>query len=426
MALFRTFSLCSLFSIAACAPEPESRPTWNGEVGDLIADRCGGCHYAGGIGGFSLESYDDVVLVKGAVLDAVESGRMPPWFASDDCTDFSNDPSLSPEEIASLAAWVEGGAPLGEEEEEDFSLPEVAFDYDIEVGMGTPFMPHAERDEYRCFLLDPGLTEDTFVSAFEVIPGATAQVHHVVTYMVPEEDVAMHRAPLVEEDGRPGYSCPVGPAGDSIHYEWLGGWAPGRKAEQNRGFPAGSGVAMRAGDHLLMQVHYSALNSSDNLADQTRLQLRLAEDVERTGEVQPFTDVRWVLGANEMLIPAGESEVTHTFAFTSRSEFSIHNTNMHMHLLGTGGSFRLDRADGSTECLVALDDWDFGWQLTYRLEEPVAVHEGDTLTLECEWDNSAENQPVVDGEQWEPVDVGWGEETQDEMCLVTAYLSKER
>ena len=41
----------------------------------------------------------------------------------------------------------------------------------------------------------------------------------------------------------------------------------------------------------------------------------------------------------------------------------------------------------------------------------------------CTWDNSASNQPIVDGEVKEPVDVAWGAGTSDEMCLSGFYVT---
>jgi hypothetical protein len=42
---------------------------------------------------------------------------------------------------------------------------------------------------------------------------------------------------------------------------------------------------------------------------------------------------------------------------------------------------------------------------------------GDRLRIECHWDNTLDNQPIVDGEPLQPVDLNWGEGTTDEMCV---------
>jgi hypothetical protein len=52
------------------------------------------------------------------------------------------------------------------------------------------------------------------------------------------------------------------------------------------------------------------------------------------------------------------------------------------------------------------------------------VKPGDQLSIECHWNNSAANQPLVDGKKLEPRDVDWGESTTDEMCLGLLYVSE--
>jgi hypothetical protein len=94
------------------------------------------------------------------------------------------------------------------------------------------------------------------------------------------------------------------------------------------------------------------------------------------------------------------------------------------HDLGTGGSLRLIRADGTEETLLELRDWDFDWQLVYHLAEPRRFHPGDELRVECRWDNSAANQPRYGGERRPVSTVTWGEGTTDEMCVANLYISE--
>ena len=92
--------------------------------------------------------------------------------------------------------------------------------------------------------------------------------------------------------------------------------------------------------------------------------------------------------------------------------------------LGKQAKMRIERGDGTNECLIHIPDWDFGWQGGYFLKEPTTMYAGDKLRLECEWDNSAENQPIIDGEKAAPQDVKWGEGTGDEMCLGILYVTE--
>ena len=77
----------------------------------------------------------------------------------------------------------------------------------------------------------------------------------------------------------------------------------------------------------------------------------------------------------------------------------------------------LVREDGTEDCISRVDPYDFSWQWTYSYIEPLELQAGDRIDMTCTFDNSAENQPTVDGEQQEPRDVRYGDGTTDEMCI---------
>ena len=60
-----------------------------------------------------LLTYEQVRPWARAIRSAVLNGRMPPWFADPDHGAFSNAPTLSPPEIATMVSWVDRGAPSG-------------------------------------------------------------------------------------------------------------------------------------------------------------------------------------------------------------------------------------------------------------------------------------------------------------------------
>ena len=61
----------------------------------------------------SLVTYEEARPWARAIKEEVMTRRMPKWHAVRGYGDFSNDPSLSPFEIALIAAWADGGAPRG-------------------------------------------------------------------------------------------------------------------------------------------------------------------------------------------------------------------------------------------------------------------------------------------------------------------------
>src|SRR5690606_7495612 len=98
----------------------------------------------------------------------------------------------------------------------------------------------------------------------------------------------------------------------------------------------------------------------------------------------------------------------------------------HMHQLGRALSLDVVHRDGDRECLLDIPRWDFGFQRTYAYPaaRPAVLAPEDALHLACTFDNSAANQPIVDGVRLEPEDRVFGEGSLDEMCL--AYVLVRR
>ena len=102
------------------------------------------------------------------------------------------------------------------------------------------------------------------------------------------------------------------------------------------------------------------------------------------------------------------------------SNYVLYGTSMHMHLLGKSTSMLV-----SGKPLVNIPRWDFHWQQGYQLITPMNLTGSDVLILQCEWDNSAANQPVIGGQKQVPRDVTWGEGTLDEMCLSFSLIGPQ-
>jgi len=119
--------------------------------------------------------------------------------------------------------------------------------------------------------------------------------------------------------------------------------------------------------------------------------------------------------------PAGEVK-THTvqFKYYNTKPRNLFGLTPHMHLLGTSLRSELVSASGAESCVVNVPRWDFHWQQAYATpgDAPIVVKPGDSLRLTCTYDNTAANQPTINGVKPPPIDVKWGEGTRDEMCLL--------
>jgi hypothetical protein len=383
--------------------------SWYRDIQPLLQENCLGCHADQGIS-FSLEDMTIAAAMGDAMVDAVSSGRMPPWPADEEsCLPLSGTRTLTSEQVDLLSRWVALGAPAGSPDDVPATEQEEArvFEADISLMLPEPFTPSITlEDDYRCFVLDPGLTESTFVTGIQVEPGNANLVHHVILYTDPAQNsLAMDAA----EDG-PGYTCFGGPGYNNTGV--IGGWAPGQGTVW---MPEGVGLRLNPDTPVVAQIHYHAVNAPGE-SDQTVILMDTADQVDKEGFLVP-------LAHQGIDIPAGVSSHVETrqFSINFGLDATLWGGTPHMHLLGSSIRITVQPPDSDEEvCLIDVPEWDFDYQNFYQFEEPVTIQNGSTITMECIYDNSAQNpnQPADP-----PVDVDWGDGTNDEMCLVFALLS---
>ena len=428
--------------------------TYYADAKPIIDAKCATCHQPGDIGPFSLTTFEEVSAFEAAVRSSIENETMPPWMPSDECNDYVGNIDLTDDERSTLLAWIDGGAAEGDPVEvldDADTSSEDEWTADLTLRLPEPYTPQLEPDDHRCQLIPWPATETRFVTGTRVTPDKRSIVHHVIIFVVGPDQVEEFQAYDDAEEG-PGYTCYGGPVPVSddtaagipdgpVIPDQIGFWVPGALSTP---FPEGTGIRVEPGSMLVAQVHYNT-SSSAPVADQSVIEIATTDSVEREATVMQVVDFGWLtdgrIGGDAMTIPAGEEEVSHdtsvafdslilgrartTLGLADDAPLVLYTAGHHMHELGQSQVTELQHADGSTSCLLDTPDWDFAWQGRYTLSDPVTFEPGDTLWMECTWDNSASNQPIVDGEVQEPVDVSWGEGTSDEMCLSGFYVTGE-
>ena len=251
----------------------------------------------------------------------------------------------------------------------------------------------------------------------EVQPDNRPLVHHVLAYVVPPEDVATLQANDDADEGL-GYACESGGVGvDGAIVNLAASWVPGATVAR---MPEGTGIHVPAGSHLVFQVHYNVVALGDDPFDRTRVVMETAP----TAGLESFRSVPMLNPL--MQIPAGDANVEQRLESGAIAARIFRGARIfaamgHMHQLGK--SVRLDvvHPDGTEDCVLDVGPWDFNWQRSYAFAEPLRIGDEDNLKITCIYDNSAENQPFINGTQQAPRDVSWGESSLDEMCMV--YLA---
>ena len=410
----------------------EATVTFWQDVAPVFYDSCVTCHRQGGIAPFPLETYDDASSWSAAVVASVQGRTMPPWLVVDDgtCGEFRHSRWLPQDTVDMIAAWVDQGTPEGEPRD-DLTVPELPTLGDTTQLQTPDFTPEiqggelAEFDEYRCFLVDPELPGDRFLTGYDVIPGNDAIVHHVLAMPVDPElvvDGGQTNAEVMQalDDDSPmrdGWPC-FGEAGEGVETSGIPVvWAPGQGMVE---FPEGTGLRISASEQIVIQVHYNLANAGNiGMSDESTIQLRLEEQVDREGFMllpDPFLES--IFEGDPIELPPGEPSVEYTWdlpmgailGWIGLPSVDLYGVFPHMHEYGQAMSMAIENG-GELECAANVPNWDFNWQLQYFYQEPRTLTDADTLHVTCDFDTLGADEPVLPG---------WG--TNNEMCLMGLYL----
>ncbi len=449
-------------------------PTYYRDVAPILDAKCTTCHRLGGIAPFSLTSQADAKSHAAGIVQLTHAGVMPPWMPGPDSALLRGRElrRLTPAELATLAAWNAAGAPAG-------NPGDLRAKPSTGAGLGGPgstirlapaktYLPHATGggiDDYHCFVLDPKLAHDVYVTGALIRPGLTGIVHHVILYEAAGAQAAAARQ-LNAGSGGKGWTCFGGPdlpadlsQTDSIDRlgqpPWIAAWVPGHTTNS---LPAGTGVLLHAHALVVMQVHYNLIAAVAPDRSQAWLRVRPAtakliplathlvaapvelpcpdgfsgvrctrqqaeqDEVNHYGVQAAFIPTALLRLCGKTLADYPQSVGTGTSIGTScdravQSDQTIFGVAGHMHLRGHDVKVVLDPGTSKEQTLLHIPAWDFHWQDVYYLQHPIHVGAGDTIRVSCTFDNSAAAQPVVGGKPLQPRYVLWGEGTTDEMCL---------
>jgi hypothetical protein len=166
--------------LAQSADKP-SGPTYTKDVAPILQRSCENCHRADGVAPMSLSTYEEVRPWARAIKQRTgigpHAGVMPPWYVEKNIgiQQFHNDPSLSDEEIATLAKWADSGAPRGNPAD---MPPAKVYADRASWAIGTPDLIIKTKELTvkgdapdwwgEIPSVPTGLTEDRYVAALEI------------------------------------------------------------------------------------------------------------------------------------------------------------------------------------------------------------------------------------------------------------------
>jgi len=406
-----------------------SAPTFTKDIAPILQAKCQDCHRPGQIAPMSLLTYQDARPWARDIKKRVAQRTMPPWFIDKTVgiQHFQNDTSLTDEQIATIAKWVDAGAPQGDpkdmpaarvwEDDGGWKLAKVFGRQPDLVLEGPDYTVKANyQDQWDRPITDVGLSEPRWVRAVEMRPSnldSRKVFHHILANLYQDETNAPQaQVPVAKEDILPGSGG------------LLMEWAVGKNYDIYR---EGAGKLLMPGAKIRWEYH---THSTDR--DITG-HAQLAVYLYPKGETPRYRTFLAALGTGRIgkdgvpildLAPNSieESEGFHVLKSAARLE----NFQPHMHLRGKAMSMEAILPDGSTQMLSYVGNFNFNWMTNYIYSDDDApvLPKGTVVHIKAWHDNTNDNPNNPNPNEW----VGYGDRTVDEMAhawVNVTYISDE-
>lgn len=379
--------------------------TWSDNTASIVYNKCATCHHPGGIAPFSLMSYAEVSPMATAIHDAISMNEMPPWPPDETYQQYSHSRALNTADKTTMLDWIANGAPEGNPANAPappvFNSGSILGNGDLTLQIPLYQSKANGQDDYVCFSLPTGLTQNRYVRAMEIVPGNREIVHHALIYIDP---TGSYQGDTI------GGNCGGPPQSSTM----IGGYTPGASPLI---FPSATGfklgISIPANSNIVFAMHYP--NGSFGQYDSTKVILHFYPPGE-TGIREVYAAP--VLQNWSLSIPP--NQVTSFTAQYPNSggvpiNYSVLSVFPHMHLLGNNIRAYAVTPANDTVKFANIPHWDFHWQDFYFFKYLQKVPVGSVMKGEATYDNTVNNMHNPNNP---PVWVFAGESTTDEMFLV--------
>ena len=376
--------------------EGAKQVTFSKDVAPIFEKSCMSCHHRGTMTPMSLMTYAEARPWAKSIKERVVRRDMPPWHLDKTVgiREYKNDRSLSDDEIATIARWVDNGAPQGNPAD----MPPVpTFTSDKAWFIGTPDLLVTTDQDFVMYPNGPDwwldqfgevkMTEDRWIKAMEIKPSNPKIVHHAVVYAI--EPDAPEGTP---EGGVQLHEFAVGKYGDI--------------------FADNTGRLLKKGTRLRFDMHYFAVGSAEH--NKTTIAFKFYPK----GET-PKYQVRSIAIRNvpndELDIPPNSVVRTDGYYRLTKNA-RIDAFQPHMHMRGRGMTVEAINLNNTTTILSSVDHFNFNWHINYIYKDDVAplLPAGTVLHMIGIHDNTSANPRNPDPNMW----AGFGERSVDDMVQV--------
>jgi hypothetical protein len=387
----------------AYTERPDSDISYEQDVAPIIAENCASCHREGGIAPFALDSHAMVQGWSPMIREVLMTKRMPPGQIDPHVGDFANSYVVPFEDQRKVLDWIAAGSqkdgntdPLAmlEVPETEWAFGEP--DYIIEIPEQE--VPATGVLDYRYTMIPINLPngEDRYVRASQYLPGDRTVLHHTLNA-------------LFRPGERPnGNGFVAAPDPNLAHITpYIPGAAPSVEKPNTGGL-------LESGSTLAIQLHYTTTGRETTDKSQIGLWFYPEDEVpteRRTGECACIFTPTWTN------IPPYDPNFEQQTSILIPDDAYLESFLPHMHFRGKYMRFEAHLPDGTVKPLINIANYNYNWQMEYRLQEPIMVPGGTRIVVTGAFDNSEQNKANPDPSRSVP----WGDQSWDEMFFGQVY-----
>ncbi len=371
--------------------------SYSEDIAPIFAENCARCHREGGIGPFALDSHAAAANWSSMIREVLLTKRMPPGQIDPHVGAFENSYTLPVADQRRILEWIASGSPKTEDEPDplaELSWPESEWAFgepDLVLNVPPQEIPaEGTLDYIHTAVPIEGMEQDRWVKASQYLPGDRSVLHHTLNAVVgPDED--LQRSSFL--------------GGSDPNEATIQPYIPGAQPHMEE---PNTGGLLEKGSTLALQLHYTT--DGEATVDRSRIGIWFYPEGE-VPEERMVNRCACIFTPNWTDIPPYDPNFEQQTHITLERDAYLYSFLPHMHFRGKYMRFEAHYPDGSTEELINIANYNYNWQMEYKLEEPKFVPAGTRVVVTAAFDNSERNPNNPDPSRSVP----WGQQSWDEM-----------
>ena len=382
------------------------------EAAKIIEARCLPCHQQGGIAPMAFHSSAAIRPWAKAMRQSILKGTMPPWHADAASSEhLARVRALTPNQKQTLLDWLT--TDLDKQPSFDLQAPAHPTGWqlgkpDLVLRIPNFPVPASGTVQYTFLVSKLNLPADQWIAAAEWKIDQRQLVHHINAFVRPQGSSYVKQAPVGElyVASREERAARLPNEREIDRRELLLGYEPGYLPQT---WGEGRAKLIKAGSDMVFEIHYTANGKSASDSSELGIYFATSPPRERVLTISPAD--------SNLNIPPGDPNYRSFVTATLLDDAKLVSLQPHMHLRGKAYEIAITPPNGPQSTLLRVPRYDFNWQTTYFLKEPLPLAKGTVISCTAWFDNSPNNRfnpdptkTILWGDQsWEEMNVGFME-----------------